>query len=127
MPRLPRVFVPGCSLHIIQRGNNRGTIFLQDADRRLFLAVLGQVSTQSGVAVHAYALMSNHFHLLATPETAASMPKMMQRVGLRYVRYFNRTYGRIGTLWNGRYRGLLIDTARYCLTCLRYIEQNPVR
>ena len=77
--------------------------------------------------MHAYVLMSNHFHLLATPETADGLPKMMQAVGRSYVRYFNDRQGRSGTLWEGRYRSTLIQTDRYLLACMAYIDLNPVR
>jgi putative transposase len=79
------------------------------------------------VAVHAYVLMSNHFHLLVTPDTADGVPRMMQAVGRSYVRYFNNRHGRSGTLWEGRYRSTLIETERYLLACMAYIELNPVR
>ena len=68
-----------------------------------------------------------HYHLMVTPPDARSLPATMKELGERYVQYFNRRHDRIGTLWNGRYRGLLIHDERYWLTCLRYIEQNPVR
>jgi putative transposase len=79
------------------------------------------------VAVHAYVLMSNHIHLLVTPDTADGVPRMMQAVGRSYVRYFNDRHGRSGTLWEGRYRSTLIETERYLLVCMAYIELNPVR
>ena len=71
--------------------------------------------------------MTNHFHLMVTPSSAGSLPKMMKAADGGYVRYYNRRQQRLGTLWNGRYRGLLIEDERYWLTCLRYVEQNPVR
>ena len=79
------------------------------------------------VAIHAYVLMSNHFHLLATPETEEGIPAMMQSVGRRYVRYFNQQQGRTGTLWEGRYKSTLIQAERYLLACMVYIDLNPVR
>jgi len=72
-------------------------------------------------------LMDNHFHLLATPDTATGLPQFMQAVGRSYVRYFNDRHGRSGTLWEGRYRSTLIQTERYLLTCMAYIDLNPVR
>ncbi|HWP10718.1 MAG TPA: transposase [Ramlibacter sp.] len=127
MARLPRLTIPGYPHHIIQRGNNRQAIFAGDADYELLLSLLEDNARQAGVAIHAYVLMSNHFHLLATPETVQSIPQMMQAVGRRYVRYFNRLQGRTGTLWEGRYRSTLIQTERYLLTCMAYIDLNPVR
>jgi putative transposase len=127
MARLPRLTVPGYPHHIIQRGNNRQAIFSSSADYEALLAMLDEHSRQAKVAIHAYVLMSNHFHLLATPETPDAIPQMMQAVGRRYVRYFNQRQGRTGTLWEGRYRSTLIQTERYLLACMAYIDLNPVR
>jgi len=127
MARLPRLSVAGYPHHVIQRGNNRQTIFLNDADRRRMLDLLEENARQFEVAVHAYVLMDNHFHLLLTPQTGDGLPHMMQAVGRRYVRYFNDAHGRTGTLWEGRYKSTLIETERYLLACMAYIDLNPVR
>ncbi len=127
MARLPRLTVPGYPHHIIQRGNNRQAIFAGNADYEALLAMLEEHATQAGVAIHSYVLMSNHFHLLATPGTAQAIPQMMQAVGRRYVRYFNQRQGRTGTLWEGRYKSTLIQAERYLLACMAYIDLNPVR
>lgn len=127
MARLPRLTVPGYPHHIIQRGNNRQAIFASAADYQYLLGLLEENAKKFGVATHAYVLMGNHFHLLATPETEDALPKMMQAVGRRYVRHFNDTQGRSGTLWEGRYKSTLIQTERYLLACMAYIDLNPVR
>ncbi len=127
MARLPRLTVPGYPHHIIQRGNNRQAIFSSAADYRMLLDLLDENAQKFGVALHAYVLMSNHFHLLATPTGSDGLPQMMQAVGRRYVRYFNDSQGRSGTLWEGRYRSTLIETERYLLACMVYIDLNPVR
>ncbi len=127
MARLPRLTIPGYPHHIIQRGNNRQAIFATRADYELLIALLHENAQKFKVAVHAYVLMTNHFHLLATPEAADGLPLMMQAVGRRYVRYFNDSQGRSGTLWEGRYRSTLIQTDRYLLACMAYIDLNPVR
>ena len=127
MARLPRLTVPGYPHHIIQRGNNRQAIFSSAADYLMLLALLEENAQKFGVALHAYVLMSNHFHLLATPTTADGLPQMMQAVGRRFVRYFNDSQRRSGTLWEGRYRSTLIETDRYLLACMAYIDLNPVR
>ncbi len=127
MARLPRLTVPGYPHHVIQRGNNRQAIFVDDVDREFMLGLLGEYAPACRVAVHAYVLMGNHLHLLATPETADGLPKLMQSVGRRYVRHFNDRHGRTGTLWEGRYRATVIETERYLLACMAYIELNPVR
>ncbi len=127
MARLPRLSVAGYPHHLIQRGNNRQSIFTSDADRHRLLAMLGQYAAEFKVAIHAYVLMDNHFHLLATPPTDDAVPKMMQAVGRRYVRHFNDSHARSGTLWEGRYRSALIQTDAYLLVCMAYLDLNPVR
>jgi putative transposase len=127
LARLPRFFLPGQSLHVIQRGNNHEQTFFSDDDYRFYLRCLREASDEYRLSIHAYVLMTNHVHLLVTPETEFSLPKSMQSIGRRYVQYFNHAYGRTGTLWEGRYKCTMIDSERYLLTCMRYIELNPVR
>jgi putative transposase len=127
MGRRPRIFIPGVSVHVIHRGNNRGAIVRDDRDRWTFLALLRRAIERHQLAVHGCVLVDTHYHLLATPADADSLTGTMKELGERYVRYFNDRHHRSGTLWNGRYRSLLIHDDRYWLTCLRYIEQNPVR
>ena len=127
MARLPRLTLAGHPHHVIQRGNNRQPIFLSDDDRLHFLQLLAEYAEKFKVAVHAYVLMDNHIHLLATPASDDGLPQMMQALGRRYVRYFNDRHTRTGTLWEGRYRSTLIQTERYLLACMVYIDLNPVR
>ncbi|MGH8272765.1 MAG: transposase [Gammaproteobacteria bacterium] len=111
----------------MQRGNNREAIFCAQADYRFYLEKLAAAASRHQCDVHAYVLMTNHVHLLLTPHSEAGIGKMMQMLGRYYVQYYNYYYQRTGTLWEGRYRATLIDTERYLLTCMRYIELNPVR
>ncbi len=127
MARLPRLTLPGYPHHIIQRGNNRQAIFASNDDYQTLLNLLLENAQKFKVAIHAYVLMPNHFHLLATPETSDGLPQMMQAVGRRYVRWFNDAQGRSGTLWEGRYKSTVIDTDQYLLTCMAYMDLNPVR
>ena len=127
MARLPRLTVAGYPHHVIQRGNNRQPIVRSDRDRAFLLELIEDYAKQNAVAIHAYVLMDNHFHLLATPSTAEGLPLMMQAVGRRYVRFYNGWYQRTGALWEGRYRSTLIETDRYLLACMVYIDLNPVR
>jgi putative transposase len=122
-----RLCLAGISAHVIRRGNNRSPIFADAADYELFLALLEFASARRGIEVHAYGLMTNHYHLIVTPSTQTALPRVMQDLGREYVLAYNRKHGRIGTLWTGRYRAIPITDERYWLTCLRYIEQNPVR
>ena len=127
MARLARLTLPGYPHHIIQRGNNRQPIFANEADYLFLLDLMYENARQFEVALHAYVLMSNHFHLLATPKTAEGLPHMMQAVGRRYVRYFNDLHQRTGTLWEGRYKSTLIDSEQYLLACMAYCDLNPLR
>lgn len=127
MARLPRLLVPGHPHHIIQRGNNRQATFHDAADHQLLLDLLAEYAAREKVAIHSYVLMGNHFHLLATPETQTGLAAIMQAVGRRYVRHFNQRYQRTGTLWEGRYKATLVQTERYLLACMAYIDLNPVR
>ena len=127
MARLPRYVIPGQPQHIIQRGNNRQAIFAAEADYQFFRDALIEAAAKYGLAIHAYVWMTNHVHLLATPVFGDSIGKTFQSVGRRYVQYFNYTYKRSGTLWEGRYRATVVDSERYLLTLMRYIELNPVR
>jgi putative transposase len=127
MARQPRFFVPGEVLHVIQRGNNHVPIFAAAEDYRFFLECFRQSAQLHGLVIHAYVLMTNHVHFLATATRKDSLPKVMQSVGRRYVQYFNSACQRTGTLWEGRYRAAIVDSECYLLTCMRYIELNPVR
>jgi len=127
MARLGRYFVADQPLHVIQRGNNKSRIFFTRDDAIFFLGWLGDAAERYGLAIHAYVLMPNHLHLLASPASAESLPRTMQSVGRRYVRYLNRRIERSGTLWEGRYRATVVDTDAYFMRVSRYIELNPVR
>jgi len=126
MARQPRLIVPDVALHIRQRGVNRGDCFRQDTDRVVYLSLLREFLPGSRCSLHAYCLMTNHVHLLLTPTTEDGPSALMHRLGQSYVPYFNRRYARSGTLWEGRFKSCLVESARYVLTCYRYIELNPV-
>ena len=127
MARLPRLTVPGYPHHVIQRGNNRQSIFSAAKDFQKFLDLMEVSASEFKVAVHAYVLMGNHVHFLLTPSTADGLPLMMQFIGRSYVRYFNQMHARSGTLWEGRYKSSVIQTDRYLLACMAYLDLNPVR
>jgi putative transposase len=127
MARLPRICPPGIPQHIIQRGNNRQLCFAAERDFAAYAHWLYESCERCGVAIHAWVLMSNHVHILASPQEEGGISRMMQRVGRLYVRYFNKSYQRTGTLWEGRFRSCVVDADGYLLVCQRYIELNPVR
>lgn len=127
MARLPRLIVPAQPHHLIQSGINGLAIFQDADDYQAFLGWLRTAARNYKVAIHAYALMPDHLHLLLTPSDEDGLGQMMQWIGRYYVPYFNQKYGRSGTLWNGRYKTSLIDAEQYFMLCSRYIEFNPVR
>jgi putative transposase len=127
MARLPRIDVPGLPQHLIIRGNNRCVFLDGDVERYLFLKFLGDAAVMRDCDLHAYVLMSNHVHLLATGHCHGELSAMMQSVGRRFARFFNLRHERTGTLFEGRFKSSPVDTDRYFLTCMRYIESNPVR
>ena len=127
MPRKPRFYLPGVPVHVVQRGNDRRAVFFANDDYAAYLSWLREGASRHGCAIHAYVLMTNHVHLLVTPVTSDSISRMLQFLGRKYVPYINHTYQRSGTLWEGRHKGSVIESAAYSLACSRYIEMNPVR
>ena len=127
MPRRPRVHLDGVPLHIVQRGHNREPCFFAEDDYLSYLHWLGEALAEARCGLHAYALMTNHVHLLLTPKRAETVPKLIISLGRRYVQYINRTYRRTGTLWDSRYKSSLVQAETYLLIAHRYIELNPVR
>jgi len=127
MARQPRLVLPDQPHHVLQRGNDNQPIFRDDDDHRRFLEFLRESAKFYRVAIHAYVLMPNHVHLLATPGDEDGLAAMMQKVGRLYVPWFNNKYGRSGTLFQGRFRTSVIDANAHFLACVRYIELNPQR
>jgi putative transposase len=127
MPRQARIVVPGLPLHAVQRGVNRAACFVDDEDRDFYLRHLGRLAGETGCAVHAFCLMTNHVHLLLTPVAEGSVASLFQRLGLLFAQYMNRKHHRSGTLWEGRFRSCIVQSEIYLMTCYRYVELNPVR
>ena len=127
MPRRARITLVGMPHHVIQRGNNRQACFYCEDDYLFYLECLHEYSVKYNCLIHAYVLMTNHIHLLVTPNENDSLAKMMKYLGQRYTQYINRTYARTGTLWEGRFKSCITNESNYILGCYRYIELNPVR
>ncbi len=127
MPRKPRFYLPGIPAHVVQRGHSREPIFFEDSDYKAYLNWFHEAAERYRCEVHAFVLMTNHVHFLITPRLKDSISRTIQYVGRRYVPYINYHYGTSGTLWEGRYKANLIQEENYLLTCMRYIELNPVR
>lgn len=127
MARLPRLALPGHPHFVIQRGHGRGPVFVDDADRRGYLAMLQEAAAGEEVAVHAYALLGHSARLLMTPASEMALSRTMQALGRRYVGAFNRRHGGRGTLWDGRFRAAVLDSPSSLIDVTRCIEQAPVR
>ena len=127
MPRRKRMYISGLPYHLVQRGNNREACFYGDLDYQLYLELLQEYGQRYGVYVHAYVLMTNHVHLLMTPDSEDSISRLMKALGSRYAFYMNKRYRRTGTMWEGRHKSNVVDAEAYLLKCYRYIELNPVR
>lgn len=127
MARLPRLIIPHQPHHVIQQGNDHQLIARAPEDYQRFLAWLRDSAKECHVALHAYVVMPDHFHLLATPVDATGLAQMMQRLGRYYVPWFNHKYQRSGGLFQGRFKTSVIDAERYFMQCSQYVELNPAR
>lgn len=127
MARLPRLSVPNCPHHVLHRGNNGQSIFLNDADRVLFLRLLADAALETRVALHAYVLLDDSFRLLLSPGAEGDLARLMQALGRRYVRAFNQAHGRSGTLWEGRFRSTVVEPAEVLLSCMVHMDLAPAR
>lgn len=127
MPRKARFYLPGVPVHIVQRGHSREPVFFENSDYQAYLDWLKEAAERYDCDIHAYVLMTNHVHILATPKDKEGISRLMQYIGRRYVPYINYTYGTSGSIWEGRYKASLISDDQYLLTCMRYIELNPIR
>jgi putative transposase len=127
MARLPRYAIKNQPQHIIQQGRDGQQIFFEEQDYQYFHDCLDAAAYNYQLEVHAYALMPDHVHILATPRNTDSISRTTQSIGRNYVQYFNECYGGSGTLWEGRYRATVVESKQYLLACSRYIELNPVR
>ncbi len=127
MSRRQRCCPPGLPVHVVQRGNNRQVCFAGEPDLKAYVNWLREGAEKFGMVVHAWVFMTNHVHILVTPQAAESVSRCMQYLGRHYVRYFNYRYQRSGTLFEGRFRSCIVQSSDYLLACQRYIELNPVR
>jgi putative transposase len=126
MPRTSRVVIEGCAHHVTQRGNNRQDVFFVDDDRRQFLALLAEAAERFGLTVDGYCLMTNHIHLVVTPERQSSLADALKRTNQLYAQYVNRFHGRSGHLWQDRFFSCALDEM-HRWRAMVYIERNPVR
>ncbi|HEX2197657.1 MAG TPA: transposase, partial [Burkholderiales bacterium] len=127
MPRRARIMLPGIAVHVMQRGNDRADCFFDDEDRGFYLNHLARLLPRARCQLHAYCLMTNHVHLLVTPDEDQGCARLMKGIGQLYAQYVNKRYLKRGHLWEGRFKSCLVQSEHYVLSCYRYIELNPVR
>lgn len=127
MARLRRVELTDWPYMVVLRAQEGQTLVRDDEDRQRLLDILRDASREYGLAIHAYALLDDHLHLLATPQQADALSLSMQALGRRYVAGFNRRHQRQGGLWAGRYRATIIDPTRYLFSCMVFIELHAQR
>jgi REP element-mobilizing transposase RayT len=126
MARRPRIHFPNAFYHVIARGNQKQAIFLEKRDYEKYLSYLSEYKARYQFHLYAYVLMRNHVHLLLEVQTTP-LSKIMQALQFRYTRYFNTRYGKVGHLFQGRYKAILCDKDAYLLELIRYIHLNPIR
>jgi len=127
MARIARMIGVGYPHHIVQRGNNKQTVFFDNKDRKLYLNLLRKYSVECNCSLHAYCLMNNHVHLLLTPRLENSLAKTMQKLSLTFTQHVNKKYERSGRLWECRFHSAIVDRDSYLWAVCRYIERNPIR
>ena len=127
MARQLRFKIAGVAQLITQRGNNKQAVFFSEQDYSYYLKILNEAAMQEECQIHAFVLMANHIHLLATPNTPDGISQLMKTTGQRYVSYINKLEKRSGTLWDGRYKASLVEQGHYLIACMHYIEMAPVR
>jgi putative transposase len=127
MARRPPIYIPDLSVHVFPRGINKGAIARDEDDQQHLLRAIIRAARRYGMEINAFAQMTTHYHLVVTPLSRYALAKSMKSIGVSHTKYYNRKYGRIGTIWNGRYGALLLDDERYWYNCLRYVDLNPFR
>lgn len=128
MPRKARILVPNCPHHVVQRGHNRKAVFVADEDYRYYLENLKEFKEKLDIRLYAWCLMTNHIHLILEPgDDARVISELMKRLAGRQSAYVNKLERRTGSLWEGRFKASAIQKEQYLLTCVRYVEMNPVR
>lgn len=127
MARQPRLCLTNQLHHVLLRGNNGQFVLVDEVDRALFASLLTLHAQTQGVALHAWALMPDHIHLLLTPQREGALSLCMQAVGRAYVQAFNRRHGRRGTLWEGRYRSTVLEPDPWLLRAMVWLDTHPAR
>lgn len=127
MSKFGRVLLEGVYYHIINRGNQKQRVFLEDNDFEKYLELLKRYKRKYKFKMYAWCLMPNHVHLILEVNKPTELAKIMQGLNIAYARWFNKKYGKVGHLWQGRYKSMVIQKDKYVFDCISYVEINPVR
>lgn len=127
MPRGARVLLSNACYHIINRGNQKQSVFFEDLDFRKYLQILKHYKRKFGFKLFGYCLMPNHIHIILEPKNPNELARFMQGLTQAYAMWFNNKYKKVGHLWQGRFKSMLIKKDSYFMECINYIEVNPVR
>ncbi|OGX40607.1 MAG: hypothetical protein A2984_02705 [Omnitrophica WOR_2 bacterium RIFCSPLOWO2_01_FULL_41_12] len=127
MLKYGRLILDNIYYHVISRGNQKQNVFLQECDFEKYLKLLQRYKRKYKFRLYAWSLMPNHVHLILDVNKPAELAKIMQGINLSYARWFNKKYNKVGHLWQGRYKSMIMEKDKYVLDCINYIEMNPVR
>ena len=127
MGRLARIYIEGVHYHLYTRGNRKEKIFIDDEDFEYCLNVMSRSKRRYGISLFCYCLMPNHVHFLVKPTKARDLSKFMHWTNRAYAGYFNKKYGKVGHLWQGRFKSKPVLKESYLSNLADYIENNPVR
>ncbi|MBU0503873.1 MAG: transposase [Candidatus Omnitrophota bacterium] len=127
MPRGPRIIIDSAYYHIMNRGNQKQRIFLEDTDFVEYLKILKFFKKKYGFRILGYCLMPNHVHLIIDIKQPNNLARFMQGITQVYTMWYNKKYNKTGHLWQGRFKSMVIQKDNYFLDCVYYVEVNPVR
>jgi len=127
MSRMQRLIINNASYHIMVRGNQKQITFIEEEDFAKYLDLLRHYKRKYGFKLYGYCLMPNHVHLILEVEDGIDLSKIMQGLNQAYTLWFNKKYEKVGHLWQGRYKSMVIQKNKYMLDCLEYVELNPIR
>jgi putative transposase len=127
MPITGRILLENVYYHVISRGNQKQIIFIHEDDFEKYLGLIKHFKRKYKFKIYTWCLMPNHTHLIIEVNKPPDLPKIMQGLKLAYARWFNKKYAKVGHLWQGRYKSMIINKEKYVLDCINYIEMNPVR
>jgi len=127
MPRTARITIENGCYHIITRGNQKQSVFLEKYDYDKYLSFLIKYKKKFKFKLYCFCLMPNHVHLVIELNNPSLLNRIMRGLNLSYTRYFNFKYKKVGHLWQDRFKSKIIEKDAYLLECINYVESNPIR